>query len=143
MRRVIPLLAVLTFAFAPLPLPKPVKKTDRGMLCGTWELASQTCGGVPQQRELKWVFTERASELTADHATSPWEVDLDQKKYPKTIDFRVVMPGRAPPPFRGVYALDGDDFKVCYDALDRTARPKDLSGRGASEVLWVFKRMKP
>jgi uncharacterized protein (TIGR03067 family) len=124
-------------------MPKAAKKTDREILCGTWVLVSQTCAGVTQTRDLKWVFTDRVIELTADHATSSWEVALDSSRDPKTIDFRSVIQRGGSLPFTGIYALDGDDFKVSYDALDRTTRPKDLTGNGPTDILWVFKRKKP
>jgi uncharacterized protein (TIGR03067 family) len=142
-RRVVPLLTVLTLAFAPVPVPKAARKTDRELLCGTWELVSQNSAGVPEKRELKWVITERATEMTHEHGTHRWEVVLDQSGDPKTIDLRIVIQGTARPPYKGLYALDGDELRVSYDALARHIRPKDIKGSGRDEILWIFRRKKP
>jgi hypothetical protein len=40
------------------------------------------------------------------------------------------------------YAVRGDTLEVCYDNGEVWGRPRDLSGRGPTEILLVFRRVK-
>src|SRR5262249_45379198 len=46
-RRALPLLAVLSLAFAPAPLPRKERATDLERLRGEWKLVSLTARGLP------------------------------------------------------------------------------------------------
>ena len=64
---------------------------------------------------------------------------LDPTKKPKAIDLEFTStPDRKGigMKFQGIYALDGDDLRICYDA---EKRPTEFTGKGKSTLV-VLKR---
>src|SRR5262245_47137700 len=93
MRRVLPLLAVLSLAFAPVPpyRPKPDSgKEDLKKLQGTWERVRVTIGGrvyseVGNETTIV-IADDRMNYSVAGKPTNEWVFTLDGKPKPPLFD---------------------------------------------------------
>lgn len=146
MRRLVLIpVALLSFAFAPVPKPKPTDQVELGRLQGKWVLVAESYGGKPTTPPaLEAVFSGRRLVLGPAKDAVGWEITLDPKASPRAMDKR--MPAAEKGVFllqKAAYSLEGDTLKLCYNASDWWARPKDLSGKGQSHHLRVFKRKSP
>jgi uncharacterized protein (TIGR03067 family) len=144
MLRALPLLASLALGFAPVPSPKPADWVELRRLRGEWVLVSETHGGKPAPlRNMRWVFSGRGFDLTDDQGRYRWDVTLDPAARPKAMDQRAGPDEKGEVALvKAVYALEGDTLVACYDMADSASRPRDLSGKGATHCLQVFKRKK-
>jgi uncharacterized protein (TIGR03067 family) len=83
-------------------------------------------------------YTVKMDDKVIDSGTSK----PDPTTKPKTID---VMPSEGPNKgkmIKGIYELDGDTLRVCYD-LEGKGRPKAFATKADSgQVLIVYKRAK-
>src|ERR1700733_13562766 len=91
MRRVLPLIAVLSLSFAPAPFPKPAKpessKEDLKKMQGTWTRVSVTIQGQKVEERPGTI----AIVITGTHLQFPdpldgWTITVDAKKRPKVFD---------------------------------------------------------
>jgi uncharacterized protein (TIGR03067 family) len=138
MRRVLPLLIVLSLGFAPAPVFR--EKDDLKALQGEWELVSRTFEGKPRPHEPQRIrFT--GGYLAEADGSGRCEVALDTSASPKGME--MVWGAKAVEPLRlqAVYALQGDTLRICYYSTQE-GRPKDLSGIGTMHFLHVFRRVK-
>jgi uncharacterized protein (TIGR03067 family) len=145
MRRVLPLLALLSLAFAPAPRPRPADQVELRRLRGEWVLVSETYGGKAQTaRSSRAVFSGCYLDLCSGQDVSRWKITVDPRASPKAMD-RLLPTAKAGVFFlqKAAYSLEGDRLEVCYDSADWWARPKDLSGKGPSHHLLVYKRHRP
>jgi uncharacterized protein (TIGR03067 family) len=136
MRRVVPLLIVLSLGFAPAPLPR----TDIQKLQGEWELISRTFEGKQRPHEPQRIrFT--GGHLAEADGSGRCDVALDASASPKGM--AMVWGAKEVEPLRlqAVYALQGDTLRICYYSTQE-GRPKDLSGIGTMHFLHVFRRVK-
>jgi uncharacterized protein (TIGR03067 family) len=149
MRRTLPLLALLSLAFAPAPFPKrqaaDAAAGDLKTMQGAWLLVCELKNGRQEDmtRECVWLIQgDRIRTFLDGKEGSTSFIKLDGRSKPRSIDLRTqrdqasYLPGR--------YVLEGDLFKICLgDPNDlRNLRPRDLSGSGQSRGVWVFKRKK-
>jgi uncharacterized protein (TIGR03067 family) len=142
MRRLLPLLAALSLAFAPLPRPSAVKE-DLAHLQGAWVLMYSVKNGLreDQSRQGVWLFEgNRVSASLDGKPGSTFYVALHGKKSPRAFD--ILKSEGGPPIVLGLYSVDGDTFRVCLGEVT-APRPADLSGNGgSSHGLWVYHRKK-
>jgi uncharacterized protein (TIGR03067 family) len=140
------LLALLSLAFAPAPLPRPAKRGPNGeelkKMQGTWALVSEREEG----RQLR-VGNVRAviedNDLTffvGGKKTGEWTFTLNATTKPKALDMQMCPPGDLL--IRAVYALEGDTLTICQGGLVPRRRPADLSGQGPLGIKQVWKRVK-
>jgi uncharacterized protein (TIGR03067 family) len=138
MRRLLPVFAVLSLAFAPLPRPSGVKE-DLARLQGAWLLKYAVQNGVreDQSRKAVWLFEgHRVSASLDGKPGDTYFIALHGKRTPRNFD--ILKSEGGPPRVLGLYAVDGDVLRVCIGE----GRPADLSGNGLSRGVWVFQRMK-
>jgi uncharacterized protein (TIGR03067 family) len=126
------------------PAPKEKPADDKARLQGTWAVAESTFDGRPAAPEVvkkrKMIF--QADELIAviDGAKKdPLKVTLDPGKKPKRID--IARPGGRGTAL-GIYALDGDELKLCYAEPGRDRPTEFASPEGGRLYLVVLKREK-
>ena len=126
----------------PAPTDKPAD--DRARLQGTWAVTASTFDGRPTAEEVvkkrKMIF--KADELIAviDGARKdPLKLTLDPGKKPKQID--LARPGGRGTAL-GIYALDGDELKLCYAEPGRDRPTEFASPEGGRLYLLVLKRAK-
>ena len=123
--------------------PKADAKKDKENIQGAWKAVSGEAGGRPMSEErvnsIKIVIT--ADKITVNGVgenarVSTYKIDPAQK--PKTIDLTNEMDETAP----GIYELDGDMLKVCWNQ-GGSELPKKFESKPDTQVrLMVFKREK-
>jgi RNA polymerase sigma factor (sigma-70 family) len=118
------------------------KKTDKDRLLGTWIPVSVEEDGrkVPEDevkaKNFEMVFT--ADKVTVPRKDEAKEVGykLDPGKKPKQIDL-LIDEGKTA---KGIYLLDGDTLKLCFDK-DYGDRPAKFDAKeGSKRILMVLKK---
>jgi RNA polymerase sigma-70 factor (ECF subfamily) len=113
-------------------------RTDLERLQGVWSVVSIEQGGKPAKLE-KAVFMvdgKRACWQTSE-AEMQGGLYLDPTSKPRTWDF--VMSTRT---MEGIYSLDGDTLRLCYNLGTEAKRPVGFATeKGSQQVLFVLKRI--
>jgi uncharacterized protein (TIGR03067 family) len=115
-------------------------REDREALQGTWQVGAVWQAG----RETRERFANAALVVQGDRmsvADSGWVFVVDPKKKPRWIDL-VVGDG---PPLLGIYQVDGDNLRLCFNERPEGDRPARLvAGSGLpGEVFLVCRRPLP
>jgi uncharacterized protein (TIGR03067 family) len=140
------LLGLLAFALGPAAGHDEKKFAD---LDGTWVIVKMEFAGKSLlEKDEKWNLIIKDGKITSDAKKGPKEaVDLskflDPTKKPKTVTYlyedKLV--------FYGIYEANGDELRVCGDAVD-TATEKNPEARRPKEfdsnkgLFLLFKREK-
>jgi uncharacterized protein (TIGR03067 family) len=131
MRRLLPLLALLSLAFAPAPLPKPSRDADPFLA-----MSGQWAGG----HEL----SIREGEIVYDPAgpvTNRYRLRVDPRASPAAYDlFHPTNTGDTPE-WKGIYKIQGDTLTLCYNDA-RWGRPTAFEGPGRGAATEVYKRVR-
>jgi uncharacterized protein (TIGR03067 family) len=143
MRRFLPLLVLSSLAFAPAPLPRR-QAPDRGAadleaMQGSWVLSYAHKDGVREDVSRRAVWAIEGDALTTSldgKKGSSLFIKLDGGTSPRSLDLLSARDAKDPTP--GRYSLEGDTLTACVGAQ----RPRDLSGYGPSNGVWVMKRVK-
>jgi uncharacterized protein (TIGR03067 family) len=142
MRHTALLVSLLSLAFAPLPFPKPdPSKDDLARMQGEWVISRAHNRGVVEEVGGASVWTIKGDVLTTSRdgkIVSTCYIRLDGRTRPGSIDLHNKREGDADPA-PGRYRVDGDTLTVC---IGPGVRPRDLSGFGPSNGVWVYKRKK-
>ena len=128
-------------------------KREREKLQGVWILVAEEFDGkktfpkegvkVSMRVEIKGdkyaLTVEEGKEMTSVGGA----VKFDPSQKPKAVDFQFEQFGRKTP-VEGMYELDGDNLKLCFQIFEGEPRPKDFSTKKDSgQALMVWKREKP
>jgi uncharacterized protein (TIGR03067 family) len=117
-------------------------KNDLDALQGEWTMVSGERNGekLPEEiaKSLRRVIKgDKFTILRGDETVSQGTFTLDPSRKPREIDAK--MEG-ADGTVKGIYALDGDTFKVCYGPPG-TERPKEFGTKeGSNLILGVWKK---
>jgi uncharacterized protein (TIGR03067 family) len=148
MRRFLPLLVLLSLAFAPAPLPKPDRRAgcaDLKAMQGTWYRTSVIANGIEHERTpggTKIVITD--THLQFPSPLDAWTITLDAKKSPKHFDYVGNSHYTNDTIFRGIYRLEGDTLILCCNKGPRVEdRPTKFESSKDSVWIQVFKRKQP
>jgi uncharacterized protein (TIGR03067 family) len=140
------LLAAMSLA-APLLAADPAAKGS-GKIEGTWTAVSAERNGekMPedQVKKLKLIIT--ADKFKADAGDEKHEADykIDATKKPATIDVTPLDGAEKGKTILGIYALQGDELKICLARPGGNERPTEFASKADSETLLiVLKRDKP
>ena len=121
--------------------PGEAAKTDYDRMQGMWSvMAWETKGEPPPDEPFEKLRVEIAGDRLVFHE--------DQTKYvltfvlnpaasPKTIDLQ----RKDEPPMPGIYELDGDTLKVCFNKGKERPKEFSIDGEG-TRTLFVLKRQK-
>ena len=114
-------------------------KTDLDRLQGVWSAVSIEQGGGKPSRLDKAIFF-MVDGKRACWQSSDWEMQgglyLDPTRKPKTYDLAT-----STKTIEGIYALDGDTLRLCYDLVPEAKRPaRFVTEKGSQQVLIVLKR---
>jgi uncharacterized protein (TIGR03067 family) len=113
---------------------------------GTWKFESIEVGG--QKFDVK-LFKDASLVLEGDKFTQhegkqvthgTFKVDLSKK--PKTLDVTFTDGPEKGKTMLGIYELDGDTYKACFDLTGKERPTKFESKKGTMVVLEVLKREK-
>jgi uncharacterized protein (TIGR03067 family) len=140
MRRVLPLIAVLSLAFAPAPFPRPAPSAsaieDLKAMQGEWVRSSLTiCGKTDKEQPGAIIATIRGNHMAFGTPSDTYTFTLDASQSPKWIESSM---------FRGVYEVKGNTLTLCF-RMGVNDDPRPMSFDPAQQGVWleVFKRKKP
>ena len=148
-RIVFALMAVLLGAgFAALPATADEKKdkTDVDQLQGTWKFVSMEHDGQPTPKEDMPTITFEKDKFTVKAAggqvLQAGTQVLDGSMKPKTVDATVSEGEGKGTTMLGIYELDGDTLKACFDPQGKKRPTEFKSTGGSGHMLVVLKREK-
>jgi len=123
-------------------LEKEVRKFQ-----GTWTFESSESGGkeLPADELKGFILTFEGDKHTlkkGDEVVQVGTQKLDPSKSPKTIDVTMTEGPNKGTVMLGIYEIDGDTLKVCFD-LQGKKRPTEFkSAPGSENFVNVHKRVK-
>jgi uncharacterized protein (TIGR03067 family) len=116
------------------------------MFQGTWTFESVEAGGkeVPADQFKGMTVTfegDKYSVKTGDMVVEAATLKLDPSKSPKTLDATVAEGPNKGTVILGIYEINGDTLKVCFDPEGKK-RPTEFKSAPGSQTLVVHKRVK-
>jgi len=124
-------------------------------LQGTWKVVAAEVQGMPVPAQklgnVRVTFAKGAYTFQADGETQKHEYKLDSSKSPKQIDLiqrrevlnkdstKEVLTELRP----GIFELNGDDLKLCYEDEDPKKRPAEFKSKKDTRIFYLqLRRMK-
>jgi len=123
-------------------LEKEVKKFQ-----GAWTIESSVTGGKElSAAELKeFILTFEGDKHTLKRGDDVFQVGtqkIDPSKSPKTIDVTITEGPNKGKVMLGIYEIDGDTMKVCFDPQGKKRPTEFKSAAGSENFVNVHKRVK-
>jgi uncharacterized protein (TIGR03067 family) len=114
---------------------------------GTWTIESSETGGqeLPADDLKTFVLTFEGDKHTVKKGDEVIQVGtqkLDPSKSPKTIDVTMVEGPHKGTVMLGIYEIDADTLKVCFDPEGKTRPTEFKSAPGSKNFINVHKRVK-
>jgi uncharacterized protein (TIGR03067 family) len=141
------LLALATFSIslARAADDEAVKK-DLAQLQGEWTMVSASADGQPMSEDMLKQMKRvcKGDEITVtmgDQVFLKAKITIDPSKKPKTIDYDMTDGFSKGKKQLGIYELNGDTFKACFNSPG-AERPTEFKA-GAGLTLSEWKRQKP
>jgi uncharacterized protein (TIGR03067 family) len=122
-------------------------KKELEKLQGDWVMVSSERNGeaLPdeQVKALRRTIKDDEFTVTRDNETvAKGKFTVDPSKSPKTIDVTITEGDNTDKTMKGIYEIDGDNYKVCFAPFSKD-RPKEFSSKGDEGlVLSVWKKAK-
>jgi hypothetical protein len=146
MRRLLPLFAVLSLAFAPAPLPRPPKATPASAhlqaMQGHWDRASltygehRTEGGEANIR----VVGQKVAFFLGNRLRDEWSISLRPDKGANRFEAKIISGDLKGRTLSGTYRLQGDVLVLSYQ---QTIPEGLLVDANQVLVVLTYKRKKP
>jgi uncharacterized protein (TIGR03067 family) len=133
-------LATLAISLARAADDEAVKK-DLAQLQGEWTMVSGSADGQPMPEDMRKQMKRvcKGDELTVTMGGQVYlkaKITIDPSKKPKTIDYDMTEGFSKGKKQLGIYELNGDTFKACFNSPG-AERPKELkSGDGLTFSEW-------
>jgi uncharacterized protein (TIGR03067 family) len=114
---------------------------------GAWTFESSVTGGdeLPADHLKMFVVTFEGDKHTVKKGDEVIQVGtqkIDPSKSPKTIDVTMVEGPHKGTVMLGIYEIDGDTLKVCFDPEGKTRPTEFKSPPGSKNFVNVHKRVK-
>jgi uncharacterized protein (TIGR03067 family) len=131
-----------TLADDKVDLEKEVKKFQ-----GTWTIESSKTGGkeLPADDLKGFILTFEGNKHTlkkGDEVIQVGTQKLDASKSPKTIDVTIAEGPNKRKVMLGIYEIDDDTLKVCFDPQGKKRPTEFKSAPGSENFVNVHKRVK-
>jgi uncharacterized protein (TIGR03067 family) len=127
----------------PVPSKEAAAQRELQQLRGTWLAVDiQHDGGQEMPAGgLKWViYDDRYQVWIGKQNLETNRFTLDPTRRPRTIHMRHALAGSVGRGITGIYDLQDDTLKVCYDLTGREY-PKEFSApKAARRIVYVFRR---
>lgn len=139
-------LGIALFASVSADDKSDAAKKDSDKLQGTWTFVSMERGGekVPQGDTGPVItfdgdkFAVKAGEQVLQAGTQT----LDPTQKPKTVDSKVTEGEGKGTTMLGIYEIDGDNLKACFDTEGKKRPTEFKTTAGDGHMLVVLKRVK-
>ena len=109
---------------------------------GTWKLVSCTSDGESQTADLQWIVDGDRYTIRVDrqlHA-DPYAFKLDSGRKRIDVHHHDTPQGTYGGHYKGIYALEGNSLKVCYDLRGAKYPGSFDAPRGSGQALFHFER---
>jgi uncharacterized protein (TIGR03067 family) len=115
---------------------------DTQALQDTWKLVSCVANGVPQTADMQWIVSgnQYTVRLNGQSAAVPYVFKLDPKQKHIDVVHHDTPAGTYGGRFKGIYDVEGDTLKVCYDLKGQKYPTSFEAPRGSAQVLYEFQR---
>jgi uncharacterized protein (TIGR03067 family) len=108
---------------------------------GTWRMVATTYDGEPQTADMEWIVSGNQYTIRQNGVSheDPYMFKLDPTD--KHIDvFHHETPlGTYGGSLKGIYEIDGDSLKVCYDLTGQQYPRSFDAPRGSRQVFYQFR----
>ncbi len=115
---------------------------DARNLQGTWKLVSCIANGESQIADMQWIVSgaRYTIRLHGKSGGDPYPFKLDARQKHIDVNHHDTPKGTYGGQLKGIYDIQGNSLKVCYD-LKGQRYPKSFdAGRGSAQVLYQFQR---
>lgn len=141
-------LMILTTGFALAADGKEGGKKELEKMQGTWSVVSVEADGktLPEERTKDWKLTITGDKYTFAPGLESVEgiYFLDPRKKPRAIDATRTNGADKGKTLKGIYQLDGNNLKMCFNGPGNDERPEKFEAKAGSGFrLYVLKREKP
>jgi uncharacterized protein (TIGR03067 family) len=145
----IPGILLITFASFTVSLVRAADdeaiKKDLAQLQGEWSMVSGSADGQPMPEEMRKEMKRicKGDEITVlmgDRVFLKAKLTLDPSKNPKTIDYEMTEGYTKGKKHPGIYELNGDTFKACFNAPGAERPTEFKAGEGLTLSEWKRKK---
>jgi uncharacterized protein (TIGR03067 family) len=138
--------ALLGAGLAATPATAEEKK-DLDKVQGTWKFTEMEQDGqpAPKGEDMPTIVFEKDKFTVKDPAGKVLQAGtqvLDDSKKPKTVDAKVTEGEGTGTTMLGIYELDGDTLKACFDPQGKKRPTEFKTTAGSGLMLVVLKREK-
>lgn len=114
---------------------------DARLWQGTWTMVSCIWNGEPQPGDVQWIVEgdRYRIRMNGQLQTDPYPFKLDGAKH-IDVNHHETPPGTYGGKLKGIYEIDGDSLKVCYDLTGQRYPTSFDAGPGSRQVLYRFRR---
>lgn len=133
--------------------PKEEAKSEQArkeleQMAGVWSVAAVERDGkalaANQTRDWKLTITGDKYVFQASPEAIEGKYQLDPSQDPKAITATRTSGADKGKTLLGIYQLEGDELKICFNAPDKPERPKNMQApEGSGLTAYLFKRQKP
>jgi uncharacterized protein (TIGR03067 family) len=114
---------------------------------GTWTIESSVTGGqeIPRDQLKDFIVIYEGEKHTLKHGDKVFQVGtqkIDPTKSPKTVDVTMIEGPDKGKVMLGIYEIDGDTLKVCFDPHGKKRPTEFKSEPGSQNFVNVHKRVK-
>jgi uncharacterized protein (TIGR03067 family) len=124
--------------------PAPKAADDKDKLQGTWAWVEAERAGkkadADEFKDFKMVFRGEKLSVDPDGENREGTFKLDPTQKPKTIDLILQDGPEKGKTIRGIYSLEGDTLKLCFNDQGDQDRPTDFTSKEGSRLVVVTLR---
>jgi len=147
------LLALVSVVLIAAEPTEDQKKGELKKLEGAWQMVTEERDGNSRPVKDKWIIKgDHYTCLYNGSTLATYRISIDPSKKPNQIEtFMEMKDFKGKPtegtPLIGIYEIDGDTLRVCYQFYNRTDKPlvrpdKFTAAKGTNTLLLTFKRAK-
>src|SRR4051812_36607837 len=134
--------AALSLGFAPAPRARPNNgSTDLQKMQGVWVPITSSTGNQPDLALRMAISGDRLTYTRAGKIICEYTLTLDASRTPHAYESKGVGGVNLGVSFSGIYSVNGDTLKFCYNGKDN--RPAAFEGPNKGSFLEVYQRVKP
>jgi uncharacterized protein (TIGR03067 family) len=109
---------------------------------GTWKLVSYMANGESQMVDMQWIVNGDHYTIRLDRQSGvdPYAFKLDPQQKHIDVTHHDTPKGTYGGRLKGIYDIQGNSLKVCYDLKGQRYPRSFDAGRGSAQVLYQFQR---